>query len=67
MIDTLLGLGVRGPGGADALRALSDRDVLEVVTTAAIGAAVTVSRPGADPPDRAELTAALGGAGARGA
>ena len=66
MIDTLLGLGVRGPGGADALRALSDRDVLEVVTTAAIGAAVTVSRPGADPPDRAELTAALGGAGARG-
>ncbi|WP_297623685.1 carbohydrate kinase [Nocardioides sp.] len=65
LIDTLLALGVSGPGGADALRALSDRDVLDVVTTAAIGAAVTVSRPGADPPDRAELTAALGGAGAR--
>ena len=63
LIDTLLALGVSGPGGADALRALSDRDVLEVVTTAAIGAAVTVSRPGADPPHRAELTAALGGPG----
>lgn len=66
LIDTLLALGVSGAGGADALRALTDRDVLDVVTTAAIGAAVTVSRPGADPPDRAELTAALGGAGARG-
>ena len=66
LIDTLLALGVSGSGGADALRALSDRDVLQVVTTAAIGAAVTVSRPGADPPDRAELTAALGGTGALG-
>ncbi len=64
LIDTLLALGVSGAGGVDALRALTDRDILEVVTTAAIGAAVTVSRPGADPPDRAELTAALGGAGA---
>lgn len=64
LIDTLLALGVSGPGGADALRALTDRDVLDVVTTAAIGAAVTVSRPGADPPHRAELTAALGGSGA---
>ncbi|PKH43803.1 carbohydrate kinase family protein [Nocardioides alpinus] len=64
LIDTLLSLGVRGAAGAEALRALSDRDLLDVVTTAAIGAAVTVSRPGADPPDRAELTAALGGPGA---
>ena len=65
LIDTLLDLGVSGAGGGDALRALTDRDVLELVSTAAIGAAVTVSRPGADPPDRAELTTALGGAGAR--
>ncbi len=64
LVDTLLALGVSGAGGGDALRALTDRDVLEVVTTAAIGAAVTVSRPGADPPDRAELTAAMGGPGA---
>lgn len=61
LIDTLLALGISGPGGADALRALSDRDVLDLVTTAAIGAAITVSRPGADPPHRAELAAALGG------
>ncbi len=57
LIDALLGLGVRS---AEALRALSDRDVLDAVTTAAIGAAVNVSRPGANPPSRAELDAALG-------
>lgn len=66
LIDSLLALGVSGADGSAALRALSDRDVLEVIATAAIGAAVTVSRPGADPPDRAELTAALGDVGARG-
>jgi fructokinase len=60
LIDALLGLGVSGADGADALRALSDRDVLEAVTHASIGAAVNVSRPGADPPSRAELSAALG-------
>ncbi|WP_210439793.1 carbohydrate kinase family protein [Nocardioides xinjiangensis] len=63
LLDALLALGVAGPGAADALRALSDRDVLGAVTTASIGAAVNVSRPGADPPWRAELTAALGGPG----
>ena len=61
LVHTLLTLGVSGAAGAAALRALTDRDVLEAVTTAAIGAAITVSRPGADPPHRAELSAALGG------
>ena len=61
LIDTLLTLGVGGATGAEALRALTDRDVLEAVSTAAIGAAITVSRPGADPPHRAELTAVVGG------
>lgn len=60
LIDTLLAHDVRGADGAARLRALSDRDVLGVVTTAAIGAAINVSRPGADPPSRAELSAALG-------
>lgn len=60
LIDTLLALGVSGAAGAEALRALSDRDILQAVSTAAIGAAITVSRPGADPPHRAELSAALG-------
>ena len=40
LIDALLALGVSGPDGVEALRALTDRDVLDVVTTAAIGAAV---------------------------
>ena len=57
LVDALLGLDVRS--GA-ALRALSDRDVLGAVSTAAIGAAVNVSRPGANPPSRAELDRALG-------
>ena len=57
LVDALLGLGVRG---GDDLRALSDRDVLGAVTTAAIGAAINVSRPGANPPSRGELDAALG-------
>ncbi|GAA5134748.1 carbohydrate kinase [Alloalcanivorax gelatiniphagus] len=60
LIDALLSLGVSGAGGADTLRALSDRDVLGAVSTAAIGAAINVSRPGANPPSRAELSAALG-------
>jgi fructokinase len=57
LVDALIGLGVRT---GDALRALSDRDVLGAVTTAAIGAAINVSRPGADPTSRSELDAALG-------
>jgi fructokinase len=61
LVDALLELGVRGAEGAARLRALTDRDVLGAVSTAAIGAAINVSRPGADPPSRAELTAALGG------
>ena len=60
LIDALLGHGVAGAGAAEALRALTDRDLLDVVTTAAVGAAINVSRPGADPPTRAELSAALG-------
>ena len=60
LVDAFIALGVHGAEAADALRGLSDRDVLGVVTTAAIGAAINVSRPGADPPSRAELSAALG-------
>ena len=61
LVDALLGLDVHGAEGGSALRALTDRDVLLAVTTAAVGAAINVSRPGADPPSRAELAAALGG------
>ena len=60
LVDALLALGVSGAAGAETLRALSDRDVLGAVTPAAIGAAINVSRPGADPPSRTELAAAMG-------
>lgn len=59
LLDALLALGVSGAGSAEALEALSDDEVHGAVRAAAAGAAVTVSRPGADPPDRDELTAAL--------
>ncbi len=59
LIDALVGLGIAGAESARALEALSDDDVHAAVRTAAAGAAVTVSRPGADPPDRAELAAAV--------
>ncbi|CAM3533898.1 hypothetical protein NOZE110980_02705 [Nocardioides zeicaulis] len=60
LLDALLALGVRGTDGATVLRGLSDRDVLGAVMAAAVGAAINVSRPGADPPSRTELSAALG-------
>lgn len=60
LIDALNGMGVRGPEGGRRLRELSDAAVRRAVRVAAAAASVTVSRPGADPPDRAELAAALG-------
>ena len=64
LVDALLSLGVRGSDGAAVLRGLSGRDLLGAVMAAAVGAAINVSRPGADPPSRAELSAALGAPGA---
>jgi fructokinase len=59
LLDALADLDVHGPEGARRLRGLSDEEVRLVLRTACVGASVTVSRPGADPPDRAELAAAL--------
>jgi fructokinase len=55
MIDALWELGLAGSSAHDALGDLSRDDVVSVLAHAARAAAITVSRPGADPPTRAEL------------
>ena len=59
LLDALAGLDVHGSSGGRRLRALSDDEVRHVLRTACAGASVTVSRPGADPPDREELASAM--------
>lgn len=54
-IDALCTRSLVGPGGRDALKALEDSDWQAVCEYAARAAAVTVSRPGADPPYKHEL------------
>jgi fructokinase len=55
LLDALWERGRLGAEGREALRALPRREVAEVLGHAARAAAVTVSRPGADPPYRREL------------
>jgi len=55
LIDALLGLGAHGPGAREALAGLGLEQLRLAASWAAHAAAVTVSRPGADPPTRAEL------------
>lgn len=55
LIDALCTRSLVGPGGRDALKALGDEDWRAVCEYAAKVAAVTVSRPGADPPYKHEL------------
>lgn len=54
-LDALLDRDLAGAARREALRALGDRDWAHVLERAAAAAAVTVSRPGADPPYRHEL------------
>jgi fructokinase len=56
MLDELATRGFLG-GGVDVLRSMTRDDVAGVLDFAVRAAAVTVSRPGADPPYRAELSA----------
>ncbi|MFI6962521.1 carbohydrate kinase [Streptomyces sp. NPDC050255] len=49
-----------GPAGRERLRTLDRATVTDVLRRAAASAAVTVARAGANPPDEAELDAALG-------
>jgi fructokinase len=55
LLDALMGRGLLGASRREALADLDDAGWHEVVSAAVRAAAVTVSRPGADPPTRAEL------------
>jgi fructokinase len=55
LLAALSDLGLLGSERREQLRALSASDVTQVVQFAARCAAITVSRPGADPPTRADL------------
>ena len=55
MLDRLWTLGLLGPDGREALVDVARDAVVDVLAHAARAAAVTVGRPGADPPYRHEL------------
>lgn len=57
LLDALLTAGAAGPDAYRRITGLSDADLTAVVRRAHAAAAITVSRPGADPPTRAELDA----------
>jgi fructokinase len=55
VVHALWERGVAGPGAGDRLRTLAPTDWADVLAFAARAAAVTVSRPGGDPPHRHEV------------
>lgn len=55
LLDALLTAGIHGPDAYRQLTGLGDDELARVVRHAHAAAAITVSRPGADPPTRAEL------------
>lgn len=55
VVDALWQLGVVGPAARDGLRQLQPGDWADVLAHAGRAAAITVSRPGGDPPWRHEL------------
>lgn len=57
LIDGLWGAGLLGPDARSALRAVDGTTLRSVLERCAVIAAITVGRPGADPPTAAEVTA----------
>ncbi|MEV6008379.1 carbohydrate kinase [Streptomyces sp. NPDC051976] len=60
VLDALADLDLTGASARSALAGLDDATLAHVLWQAGTAAALTVSRPGANPPDREELRAALG-------
>jgi fructokinase len=58
LLDALAGASLLGPDRAAALRAIPDERLAAAVRRATRVAAITCTRPGADPPTREELVAA---------
>ncbi len=57
LIDGLWGAGLLGPDARAALRAVDEATLRAVLERCAVIAAITVGRPGADPPTAAEVAA----------
>lgn len=55
LIDVLLRLGISGAEGRDRLHRIGSSELTGMLERAALAAAITVSRPGADPPNAREL------------
>ncbi|GAA4770988.1 carbohydrate kinase family protein [Microbacterium gilvum] len=55
LVDGLIAAGAAGTSAREAIAALSEPELTAILRRSADAAAVTVSRPGADPPTRAEL------------
>jgi fructokinase len=60
LIDGLLGEGAFGVRARNVLDSLGEERLSSLLERSALAASVTVSRPGADPPTRAELEVAVG-------
>ena len=60
LLDGLLRHGVCGSASRARLTALDPSAVVDILRRSALAASITVSRPGADPPTRAELDARAG-------
>lgn len=56
LIDAMWGMGLRGAGAREALRALPEEQVRAIIDRASVVADITVSRKGANPPWAHELS-----------